>query len=1103
MKKKLTFFFCILFLFSAHCWGQTWNLSPTMTATLDGDGVLTISTTLDAEPMPDYTTTYTAPWDDIKNNIISAVIENNVTRIGMYAFYYCRNLTSVAIPNSVTSIGWHSFCMSGLTSLTIPNSVKTIEYGAFMYCPITSVTIPNSVVEIDDYAFYSCWLTSITIPNSVTTIGIQAFSGNFMTSILVDADNAVYSSEDGVLYNKNKTYLHTCPAGKSGTFTIPTSVTEIGSDAFWASNLNSITIPNSVVTIGEDAFGIGNKLTDFTVEWATPLSVPNNVFYNVNTSNVILHVPAGTIALYQADPVWGTFGTFDDGVTPVLSVLPTSLDFIASGEQKTFTITSNTGWTISSDASWVTVSPASGSNDGTITVTATENTGIQRTAIITVSGTDVTSKTISVTQEAAASALSVVYSYPLYFPWISEQKTFDITSITDWTVSSDASWITVSPASGSNNGTITVTAAENTTTDQRTATITVSGTGVTTKTLSVSQSAPIPNGGQTWQLTPTMTATLNNAGVLTISTTKTEGEAMPDYLQMGSPWFVAGMGYNILSVVIEDKVTAIGKSAFNFCMNLTSVTIPNSVISFGDFSFQMCPNLATIQIPNSVAAIGAYTFADSGLASVTIPQSVSTIGDVAFGFCHSLTDVTVEWQTPLAINNVSDGVFISTNVSAATLHVPAGTKARYQADPVWGTFGTIVEEAPNYTLSISSASLSFVASGEQQAFTITSNTDWTVSSSASWLTVSPASGSNNGTVTVTAVANSATTQRTATITVSGTSITAQTISITQDAAPVLNVSISPSTLNFAASGEQQILSITSNTNWRVSSDASWLTVSPTSGSNDGSVTATAAENTATTQRTATITISGIVSDADGDGILDAHDYTTITTISVTQDAAEIPSVIPDETQTVGTDGKGTIELNLSIPSGSTLTGSFEITFPAGMTLDEQLTVLSFELSGNFSLVFSYEGNNTWLITIQSNALRRSTATEYQNIMSIAYTVNDSLPKGIYDATIKNLDFLMDNGISIKEDLMTVPINVNRSGTSIENIGNTSFNAFFTDNTLSVESSNAEKITIYSVNGAPLYSTMKNAGTIEIPFSSIPGSVYIIKGNVSGTIKIVK
>jgi len=95
-----------------------------------------------------------------------------------------------------------------------------------------------------------------------------------------------------------------------------------------------------------------------------------------------------------------------------LSVSPTSLNFIATGEQKTFTVTSNTSWTVSSNASWCTVSPASGSNNGTVSVTAVANlTASPRTATVSVSGDRVATQTISVTQAAAGSDDDVLYSH--------------------------------------------------------------------------------------------------------------------------------------------------------------------------------------------------------------------------------------------------------------------------------------------------------------------------------------------------------------------------------------------------------------------------------------------------------------------------------------------------------------------------------------------------------------------------------------------------------------------------------------------------------------------------------------------------------------------
>jgi hypothetical protein len=177
----------------------------------------------------------------------------------------------------------------------------------------------------------------------------------------------------------------------------------------------------------------------------TPLSVSGNAFASVPISTCTLHVPAWTEALYKAAPVWKNF-YFPVSVS--LEISPESLDFTAAASSKRISVTSNINWTVSSSESWASVSPASGSNDGTVTVTVPVNsTGSARTATITISGDDII-RTVQVTQQAPTPELNVSLE-SLDFTATAGSKQVSVTSNVNWTASSSTSWATVSPESGS------------------------------------------------------------------------------------------------------------------------------------------------------------------------------------------------------------------------------------------------------------------------------------------------------------------------------------------------------------------------------------------------------------------------------------------------------------------------------------------------------------------------------------------------------------------------------------------------------------------------------------------------------------------------------
>ena len=247
--------------------------------------------------------------DGIEKGLEKVTIQDGVESIDTFAFSGCKKLTDVTLPDSVTSIGDNAFQNTGLYDLynhtgwevcyirshliaanqsisgtcTVKRGTKTIAGRAFDSCSdLESIIIPDSVVSIGNHAFFSCSsLKSITIPKNVTSIGDEVFYNCFdLESINVDSDNTAYSSESGVLYNKDKTEIIRFPKEKPNTsFVIPNSVTSIANGTFEnCRKLKNISIPNGVESIGNHAFLTCKALTSITIPDGVP-RIGEKTFY--------------------------------------------------------------------------------------------------------------------------------------------------------------------------------------------------------------------------------------------------------------------------------------------------------------------------------------------------------------------------------------------------------------------------------------------------------------------------------------------------------------------------------------------------------------------------------------------------------------------------------------------------------------------------------------------------------------------------------------------------------------------------------------------------------------------------------------------------------
>ena len=770
--------------------------------------------------------------------IPSTIDGHTVIAIGDGVFKNNSRLNIVIIPDTVTEIGPDAFCNSGIQSIVIPDTVTCIGGSAFYNCNgLTEIKLPSSLTELGNNAFGSCLgITEITIPKGLTTAHSAYYSETGPFSYCENLKTVIF--ESGI--TKIPDNLFRRCSGKIETV-LPDTVTEIGSDAFSDSGIQSIVIPDTVTCIDGAAFYNCNGLTE--VKLPSSLTELGNKAFGSCLGLTEITIPKW---LTTAHSVYyqetGPFSycenlkivIFESGITKI----PDNLFRRCSG--KIETVLPDTVTVIGSSAF---------ENSGLFSIKLSEKLKkIESSAFdgcenldsitipetVTAFGTSAfedctTLKSIQVPESVTEMGNAIFRNCP---------------ALAEVTLPSNRTNITKSMFYGC-SALEKITLPDNVTT--------------------ISEYA--------FQGCTSLKEIVWSKSLTTIDNYAFQGTALtelrlPDTLtRIGNSAFQDCGALN--TVVLPNGVTRIDSSAFKNCDALTAVVVPDSVTSLGSSVFYDCDALTNVTLGAGITAIPSAAFEHCDLLEeITIPRRVTSIGDTAFKDCVKFRAVHI----PRSVTSISSTAF--SYLSKLTIYGVPGTYAETFANANSITFVSEEIHAESLVLDPKELTLLKGASAQLSLSILPAGCTDVVS----WKSSDTAVVTVSDTGLVKAVGTG-----TATIkVVAGSQSASCKITVGQ---PVTSISLNKTSLTLEALASYQ-LTATVNPSSAANRSVTWT-------SSDGSVASVTQDGlvTALKKGTAVITVSA----QDGSGVTRTCTVTVSNTayICPTPDELESPHNYPD------------------------------------------------------------------------------------------------------------------------------------------------------------------------------------------------------------------
>ena len=291
-------------------------------------------------------------------------------------------------------------------------------------------------------------------------------------------------------------------------------------------------------------------------------------------------------------------------------------------------------------------------------------------------------------------------------------------------------------------------------------------------------------------------------------------------------------------------------------------------------SYLMAPELPSSYriidpITRKVTSLGYYldeNALDAAIAKNFTPGGSITVNPSTLNFAASASG--------LNFSITGNGAWtISDNAAWLTVSSTTGTGNRTVIANVAANLNTVSRNATisivgsNVTriISVSQAgatpifmltpqTLNYAATGSLLNISLTSNMSWSASGAPAWVSLSTLSGIGSAVVGVNAGTNLGVNIRTGSITFSAGS-SSLIVNITQTGA-MPQLTVNPTSVNPPQAGNSTTISVTSNINWSVSENATWLSTSVTNGNGNNTFNAVASANATIFSRSETITVSG-------------------------------------------------------------------------------------------------------------------------------------------------------------------------------------------------------------------------------------------------------